>query len=499
MSTNQPRIPTHLPIPDRAGAPAAPSAGQHEPAQQCRGIIPPFILEQLINSDHSRAIQPATESLMVDRRQRERRQAMRFGMVATDPGSSSASAPEAGSAGPHRSVHDCGGERDLPGRLVRDESAPAVGDVAADEAFEGLAQTWALFREAYGRDSLDGAAMPLVGSVHYGERYDNAFWNGEQMVFGDGDGVVFNRFTASVDVIGHELTHGLTQFSGDLDYHDQSGALNEHLSDVFGSLVKQRSLGQDAASADWLIGQGLFTAAVNGVALRSMKAPGTAYDDPALGKDPQPATMAGYVRTTSDNGGVHINSGIPNHAFYLLATALGGKSWIQAGQIWFDVLTGGTLRHDANFAQFAGLTITAAGARYGAESAQSRAVADAWQHVGVVITDVSSGQSGEQPSGQQPKPGEPGDFVVQLERSGGFAGQIVTRDVDLASLSPQDASSWHDLLGSRLLTELPDEAPQPDRYVYRVVCDPAGVQACAAEQQLPDHVLTLFERALSRE
>ena len=163
--------------------------------------------------------------------------------------------------------------------------------------------------------------------MHYGRGYDNAFWDGTQMVFGDGDGTVFNRFTIAVDVIGHELTHGVTEHTAALVYQGQSGALNESISDVFGSLVKQQALGQDAAAADWLIGAGLFTAQVKGVALRSMKAPGTAYDDPQLGKDPQPATMADYVETTDDNGGVHLNSGIPNHAFYLAATAIGGHAW----------------------------------------------------------------------------------------------------------------------------------------------------------------------------
>lgn len=196
--------------------------------------------------------------------------------------------------------------------------------------------------------------------MHYGQDYDNAFWNGHQMVFGDGDGEIFGDFTACVDVIGHELTHGVTQFTAGLQYQDQPGALNESVSDVFGSLVKQHSLGQDAAHADWLIGAGLLAPGIQGVALRSMKAPGTAYDDPRLGKDPQPAHMRDYVDTTDDNGGVHINSGIPNHAFYLLATALGGQAWDRAGRIWYDALTGGRLAADADFTAFARATVAAA-------------------------------------------------------------------------------------------------------------------------------------------
>ena len=218
--------------------------------------------------------------------------------------------------------------------MVRREGDAPTGDVAVDEAYDGLGATFALFWEAYQRNSIDDAGMPLDATVHYDQDYDNAFWDGTQMVFGDGDGELFNRFTISLDVIGHELTHGVTEKESGLAYFNQSGALNESISDVFGSLVKQRLLGQTADQADWLIGAELLTAKVNGVALRSMKAPGTAYDDPVLGKDPQPGHMNDFVRTNQDNGGVHINSGIPNRAFYLAATAIGGKAWDQAGQIW---------------------------------------------------------------------------------------------------------------------------------------------------------------------
>src|SRR5262245_54891431 len=155
------------------------------------------------------------------------------------------------------------------------------------------------------------------------------------MVFGDGDGTLFNRFTISIDVIGHELTHGVTGSEANLTYQGQAGALNESISDVFGSLIKQYSLNQTAAAADWLIGAGLLASSVKGVALRSMKAPGTAYNDPTLGKDPQPDNMSKFVHTAEDSGGVHINSGIPNKAFFLVATSLGGHAWEKAGQVWY--------------------------------------------------------------------------------------------------------------------------------------------------------------------
>ncbi|HEX7329053.1 MAG TPA: M4 family metallopeptidase [Casimicrobiaceae bacterium] len=282
---------------------------------------------------------------------------------------------------PHRTIYDAGHRETLPGKAVRAEGQRAGRDVEVNEAYDGLGATFDFFAQVYDRNSIDDAGMSLDASVHYGVRYDNAFWNGRQMVFGDGDGDIFNRFTASVDVIGHELTHGITADEANLVYLGQAGALNESISDVFGSLVKQYKRGETAAEADWLIGEGVFTRRVKGVALRSMKAPGTAFDDPVLGKDDQPATMAGYVHTTADNGGVHTNSGIPNHAFYLAAIALGGHAWDVAGRIWYETLRDRRLKANATFRQFAALT--AANAVQGFGTAEQRAVAAAWQGVGI--------------------------------------------------------------------------------------------------------------------
>ena len=244
--------------------------------------------------------------------------------------------------------------------------------------------------------------------MHFGTNYDNAFWDGTQMVFGDGDGVIFLPFTRSVDVIGHELAHGVTQYTSGLNYQDQSGALNESVSDVFGVLVKQRLLGQTADQADWLVGAELLAPGVNGVALRSMAAPGTAYDDPRLGKDPQPAHLSGYVDTTDDNGGVHINSGIPNKAFHVVATTLGGNAWEVAGQVWVDTITG-DISADCDFATFARLTVAAATARHGADSEVVAAVRAGWDAVGVA--SAADGTDRTRPhrgtgAGPAPDPGE---------------------------------------------------------------------------------------------
>jgi Zn-dependent metalloprotease len=281
-----------------------------------------------------------------------------------------------------RTIFDAEHGSSLPGRLVRSETDAASKDVAVNEAYDGLGATWDLYSEIFQRNSIDDRGMRLDASVHYRDQFDNAFWDGQQMVFGDGDGVIFERFTKCLEVIGHELTHGVTQYEANLSYSDQPGALNESLSDVFGSLVKQKALGQTADRADWLIGAGLFTKDVKGVALRSMKDPGTAYDDPRIGKDPQPAHMRGYVDTQDDNGGVHINSGIPNRAFYLAASAMGGPAWLKAGRVWYLALTD-ALKERSNFRDAAEATTAVAGREFG--TAGAGAVSEAWRTVGVAV------------------------------------------------------------------------------------------------------------------
>jgi Zn-dependent metalloprotease len=283
-------------------------------------------------------------------------------------------------AAPTRTVYDTHNTEQLPGTKVRGEDDPAVADAAVNQAFDGLGDTFRMLLEAFQRDSLDGKGAALNATVHYGEKYDNAFWNGSQMVFGDGDGEVFTGFTGSVTVIGHELGHGVIQTTAALEYQGQSGALNESLADVFGTLTEQFTLGQTADQASWLIGEGIFTDAVQGRALRDMMHPGTAYDDDELGKDPQPADMAHYVTTSEDNGGVHINSGIPNRAFALAATDIGGHAWEGAGLVWYRTLTGG-LPATAGFAEFAERTISAA-TEIG-DSVEA-AVRKAWIAVGVI-------------------------------------------------------------------------------------------------------------------
>ena len=344
-------------------------------------ILPPHILVEIAKNGSAQERGRALDTLSADVSIRQFRATVATARALT-PVRTSAAMPGTRPV-MQRTIYSANYQEALPGEPVRLEGSKGGDDLAVNEAYDGLGATFNFFLDEFQRNSIDGLGMPLNATVHFGRDYDNAFWNGRQMVFGDGDGTLFNRFTSSLDVIGHELTHGVTEFESGLQYSGQSGALNESLSDVFGVLIKQYALKQTAEQADWLIGAELLVPGPGRSALRSMKEPGTAYDDPVLGKDPQPGHMKDYVDTLSDNGGVHINSGIPNRAFYLAATALGGNAWEKAGKIWYDTLLDAQLKPNATFRAFAKLTVANADKLFGAASPEAKAVRRAWDGVGV--------------------------------------------------------------------------------------------------------------------
>lgn len=359
-------------------------------------ITPPHMLKEIVRNGTSTQRETAVKTLISSEQMRGQRRAMK------------SMAPFMDKAAPtvnkQRAVYDAKNGTKLPGTLVRSEGSPAVADPAVNEAYDGSGVTYDLYFDIFGRNSIDNNGLKLDSTVHYQKGYDNAFWDGKQMVYGDGDenlpiaDRLFNRFTIALDVIGHELTHGVTQYEANLAYWEQSGALNESLSDVFGSLVKQYQRKQTADQADWIIGEGLFTSNVIGVGIRSMKAPGTAYNDPVLGKDPQPAHMKDYVKTVEDSGGVHINSGIPNHAFYVTALELGGYAWEKAGLIWYKTLTD-MLKAQSTFQEACDLTFEAAGEIYGTNSLEQQAVKKGWSEVGITVSGGGGGDGGDAPSG----------------------------------------------------------------------------------------------------
>ncbi|CAJ2510760.1 Uu.00g063850.m01.CDS01 [Anthostomella pinea] len=275
----------------------------------------------------------------------------------------------------------------LPGILLRAEGEPSSAQpksAVLNAAYDNFEKTFTFFHKVFGRNSLNDRGMPLVANIHYSTNYANAFWlpSQRQMIFGDGGAILTNL--TSLDVIAHELVHGLTQFTACLEYQGQSGALNEHISDAFASMVKQWDRGQQSADADWMIGDSCLCPGVEGLALRSLKFPGTAYDKLAVSRDPQPGSMAAYVDTSSDFGGVHINSGVPNRAFYLVCLRLGGCSWERAGRIWYDTLLSPDIKPNCTFIQFADLTCQSAGKLFGPEV--QGIVKGAWMEVGVYPT-----------------------------------------------------------------------------------------------------------------
>lgn len=358
---------------------------KHTPHFQC--IVPPHMLREIVENGSAVQRSRALDSLTVSAQLRGQREALT---------AAAEHLVTAAAEGKSRSVYTANNTASLPGTLVRQEGQPPSSDLSVNEAYDGSGATYDLYQDEYERNSIDNNGMRMDSTVHYQKGYDNAFWNGRQMVYGDGDEDLpeaerlFNRFTIALDIIAHELTHGVTQFEAGLAYFGQSGALNESFSDVFGSLVKQRSLNQAGSDADWIIGAGLFTPNVSGVGIRSMKAPGTAYDDPILGKDPQPAHMKDYQNVDYDNGGVHINSGIPNHAFYITALEMGGFAWEKAGRIWYITLRD-KLRSTATFQEAAELTLQAAAELYGAGSLEQKAVQKGWSEVGIELGGSTGG------------------------------------------------------------------------------------------------------------
>jgi Zn-dependent metalloprotease len=347
-------------------------------------VVPPHVLNHIVAKGTERQRDWALKTLSADSTIRQARAINTKARGRKGPREGYDLLAAAGRAKRNRIIWDARHSYEVTGlKRVRDEHDPPVKDKAVNEAFDGLGETWSFWQKVFSRDSIDDANMPMRGIVHFGEEYPNAFWDGRRMVFGDGDGEIFTRFTKALDVIGHELGHGVIEDEAALEYQGQSGALNEHIADVAGTMVKQRKLGQTADQADWLIGADIRGSEFRGDALRSMKAPGTAYDDPKLGTDPQPAHFKDYVHTLEDNGGVHINSGIPNRAFYLLATNLGGHSWQAPGRIWYDALRSPLLTTASSFVAFARITHRAARQRFGTGSPEAKATREAWGEVGI--------------------------------------------------------------------------------------------------------------------
>jgi Zn-dependent metalloprotease len=262
-------------------------------------------------------------------------------------------------------------------KIVIKEGDKPSGDAALDAAHEHAKDVYDFYHDKFGRDSIDGRGMKIISNVHHGNKFNNAYWNGSTMTYGDGDGDMFIPFSLAADVVGHEMTHGVTERSAGLRYLRQSGALNESWSDVMGNLIEKwadKRAGKPERDPNWLIGEEIFTPTIDGDALRSMAAPGTAYKG-----DRQPAHMSKYNNTTADNGGVHTNSGIPNKAAYEVVQAIGQD---KTAEVWYRALTK-YLTPSSQFVDAANATVQAAIDLYGTDAPEVAKVAAAWNSVGV--------------------------------------------------------------------------------------------------------------------
>lgn len=339
-------------------------------------FVPPYITDEMARSTDPAVRDAALETVKLSASART----MRF-MTQMMPQLSAIPSP---SGSKYRLVYDMrevGNMLSLPGTLVREEGGGESGDPAVNEAYEFAGTTYDCYKDVFGRNSLDDKGMQLISSVHFGRRLQNAFWNGFQMAYGDGDGQIFLRFTKSLDVVAHELTHGVITHTSNLVYQGEPGALNESFADVMSAIVVQWDRKQNVNEADWLMGNELMGPGL-GKEARAFRVfdEGKAYENhPVLGTDRQPKKYKDRYTGTDDNGGVHINSGIANHAFYRVAMELGGNSWEVAGQIWYETLL--SLRPTSDFRHCAETCVQVARRNY---ARAEEAVFQGWQAVGVL-------------------------------------------------------------------------------------------------------------------
>lgn len=267
-------------------------------------------------------------------------------------------------------------EGTLPGTLRRAEGDSGdSGDMAVDAAHNNAKIVYDFYKQIFNRNSLDDKGLALVGSAHYGNGYNNAYWDGSQMVYGDGDGKFFVSLSKALDVCGHEMTHGVVQFGPGLMYVAQSGALNESFADIFGVTIKQWHLKQSVSQADWLVGPDIVGSEFPGKAIRSFK------DEKAYADDPQPKYMKNYKWMWSDSGGVHINSGIPNHLYYQFCLLQGGNAWDAPIKIWYSALF--KLGNWSNFGDLKKALMASATELYGKDSKQVADMTAACKVIGI--------------------------------------------------------------------------------------------------------------------
>jgi len=268
----------------------------------------------------------------------------------------------------NRRTYTANNSSTLPGTLIISEGGSSA-DPVAQATHNNAGVTYDYYKNTFGRDSIDGNGAVIKSVVHhvnsdplYGR--NSAFWSGQYLAYGDGDGSRYSSFGVALDVVAHEFTHAVTQYTAGLIYTYQTGALNESFSDVFGVMVDRN---------DWLIGEDIYTPYIPGDAMRNLQNP------PAGGDPAQPAHMDNYVNMTGDNGGVHYNSGIPNKAAYNVAAAIGKE---KMEQIWYRTLTY-YLIPSSQFVDMRDVCVRAAADLYGETGPEVSAVRNGFAQVGL--------------------------------------------------------------------------------------------------------------------
>jgi Zn-dependent metalloprotease len=278
-------------------------------------------------------------------------------------------------AAPKVTVYDCKQTQTLPGSPV--SSPKNSKDATAKRAFTQTTRVAEFYKKVFKRNSIDNAGMTMMSSVHYGVKFNNAMWNGSQMVYGDGDTKIFVDFTNGNDVIGHELTHGVTQHSLQLAYQGDAGGLNESVSDCFGSMFRQWDANQDVKRADWLIGRDIMGPEAKAKGFTSLRNMANPADKHCLA--PQP-TKYSQITPGMDP---HFSSGPPNLAFCTACIAAGGQSWDTIGQVWYAVLTGSGSNPSMTMKDFANRTRQVAGQLFSRNAAVIGAVDHGWKTIGI--------------------------------------------------------------------------------------------------------------------
>jgi len=295
----------------------------------------------------------------------------------------------------NRVIYDAQHLELIPGKIIRQEGTAPVKDKIANEVYNNLGMVYDFFNNVYGRHSVDNKGMPLRVVIHFGKNFRNIFWDGRNIVIGDGDDIMKNFHEK--EFLAHDFTFAMIQYESGLEYWGESGSLMVASGHIFGCLCRQYYNKENARQASWVFGENSLSGRGIRRGLFSISDPGTAYvGHPQIGTDQNKFHILDMMvvdkkndKSAIDQGGVHINCGIPSRAFYLASIMIGGNAWEIAGRIWYETLLSKDLSKAPDFADFARLSSDIAERLYGKGSIPALAFQRGWALVGVDLTKKS--------------------------------------------------------------------------------------------------------------